>query len=42
MKTNQSNWFVFSFKKVQKIVDNFLKSARLVSFMILGGKVIDE
>ena len=32
----------FSFKKVQKIVDNFLKSDRLVSFIILGGKVMDE
>ena len=39
---NQSSWFVFSFKKVQKIVDNFLKSDRLVSFIILGGKVMDE
>ena len=32
----------FSFGKVQKIVDNFFKSDRLVSFMVLGGKVIDE
>ncbi|WP_275043081.1 MULTISPECIES: hypothetical protein [Streptococcus] len=42
MKTNQLELVRFSFKKIQKIVDNFFKSDRLVSFMILGGKVRDE